>query len=147
MEGRNITNFVKIYGNNNKYNGKAYDILDDKLRLFLDIYYYLQVLKSQFSVLLLQILTGQAEQYYIHYTKHSDTFANSYHKLKTHFDTEVNHKHYYTDWTTTTFEKVRCKNPSLSSQKRLTAVTASSSHDWSERSRARTSSHTRSHAL
>ncbi|KAM4066538.1 polyprotein [Hirsutella rhossiliensis] len=33
-----------------------------------------------------------------------DTFAIAYHKVKTHFDTDVNHHHYYTDWTTATFE-------------------------------------------
>jgi hypothetical protein len=40
-----------------------------------------------------------------------DTFLTVYTKLKNHFNTDVNHSHYYADWTTTSFVKVRRENP------------------------------------
>jgi hypothetical protein len=40
-----------------------------------------------------------------------DTFLTVYTKLKNHFDTDVDHGHYYADWTTTSFIKVRRENP------------------------------------
>ena len=43
-----------------------------------------------------------------------EKFSAMYAKLKQHFDTEVNHEHYYTDWTTTSFNKLRRENPNES---------------------------------
>jgi hypothetical protein len=40
-------------------------------------------------------------------------------KIKVHFDTNVNHHHYYTDWTTIIYNKVKQKNPGLTLQKAL----------------------------
>jgi len=36
-----------------------------------------------------------------------------YHKLKTHFDTDVNKKQYHTDWTTITFANTRSQKDSV----------------------------------
>ncbi|KAK1917075.1 hypothetical protein P3342_001657 [Pyrenophora teres f. teres] len=59
-----------------------------------------------------RILEGRAQDYYLHFVdQRTDTFLTVYTKLKNHFDTDVNHSHYYADWTTTSFAKVHRENP------------------------------------
>jgi hypothetical protein len=41
----------------------------------------------------------------------NDSFASAYTAIKNHFDHDVHHQHYYTDWTTTTFVRTRAENP------------------------------------
>ncbi|KAM4067163.1 hypothetical protein HRG_001158 [Hirsutella rhossiliensis] len=37
---------------------------------------------------------------------HAQIRETQFYAVKTHFDTDVNHHHYYTDWTTATFDRV-----------------------------------------
>ncbi|KAF1936620.1 hypothetical protein EJ02DRAFT_438422 [Clathrospora elynae] len=61
-----------------------------------------------------------ATAHYLHFVNQQmDTFLTAYTKLKNHFDTDVNHGHYYTDWTTTLFVKVQRENPDKSLHKVL----------------------------
>jgi hypothetical protein len=48
-----------------------------------------------------------------------DTFLTVYTKLKNYFNTDVNYSHYYADWTTTSFPKVRRENPNKTLHKVL----------------------------
>ncbi|XP_044724119.1 uncharacterized protein HRG_02015 [Hirsutella rhossiliensis] len=86
------------------YTGEPYDLLDDKMKIFFNICFHAQIRETQFYAVFPRILNGRAETFYLHYVDQDDTFAIAYHKVKTHFDTDVNHHHYYTDWTTATFE-------------------------------------------
>jgi hypothetical protein len=52
---------------------------------------------SQFAAVFPRILTGRAEEYYLHYVSPEDDFYSAYMKIKVHFDTDVNYHHYYTD--------------------------------------------------
>ena len=99
--------FVKTFDRKKKYTGEPYDLLEDKLRMFFNICYHAEIRPEQFHAVFPRILTGRAEAYYLHYINRDDTFAAAYEKIKTHFDTEVNHHYYYTDWTSTTFNKMR----------------------------------------
>jgi hypothetical protein len=58
-----------------------------------------------------RILTGRAETFYIQVVERDDSFADAYMAIKNHFDHDVHHQHYYTDWTTTTFARMRTENP------------------------------------
>ncbi|KAI0993120.1 hypothetical protein K3495_g15064, partial [Podosphaera aphanis] len=103
--------FTKTYDREKKYTGNAYDLLDDKLKIFFNICFHTRITPGQFYAVFPRILTGRAEQYYLHYVNREDDFYTAYTKIKNHFDTEVNHNHYFTDWTTTTFMKIRQENP------------------------------------
>jgi hypothetical protein len=103
---------VKIWDRDKKYTGKLYDLLDDKLKIFYSICYHADIQPGQFHAIFPWILDGRAEEYYLHFVdQRMDTFLTAYTKLKNHFDTDVNHGHYYADWTTTSFIKVRRENP------------------------------------
>ncbi|KAF7570471.1 hypothetical protein PtrM4_104730 [Pyrenophora tritici-repentis] len=95
-----------------KYTGKPYDLLDDKLKIFYSICYHADIQPDQFHAVFPRILEGRAQDYYLHFVdQRTDTFLTVYTKLKNHFDTDVNHSHYYADWTTTSFAKVHRENP------------------------------------
>ncbi|KAI6249905.1 hypothetical protein HI914_02027 [Erysiphe necator] len=105
-----ITQISKLWDYGKMYTGEPYDILDDKLRIFFNICKFLKIRPSQFHAVLPRILKGRAESYYLHFIGPEASFASAYHKLKAHFDTEVNHNTYYTNWITITFTKIRQEN-------------------------------------
>jgi hypothetical protein len=72
-----------------------YDFLDDKIKVFLNIYYFNKVDPSQFYTLLPRILTSRAKKYYLIYININNSFTQVYAKLKTHFDTNTNHQQYF----------------------------------------------------
>lgn len=112
LNAATINAFVKMWDRDKKYTGKPYDLLDDKLKIFYSICYHADIGPGQFHAVFPRILDGRAEEYYLHFVdQRMDTFLTAYTKLKNHFDTDVNHSHYYTDWTTTSFVKVRRENP------------------------------------
>ncbi|KJZ69538.1 hypothetical protein HIM_11080 [Hirsutella minnesotensis 3608] len=102
--------FMKLWDKEKSYTGEPYDLLDDKLRIFMSICYNIQVKPSQFHALFPRILTGRAEMFYVEEIKWTTTFRKAYDSIKQHFDTEVNHIHYYTNWTTTTFNSIRAQD-------------------------------------
>ena len=53
-----VAQFVKIWDKNLDYTGEAYDILDDKIRYFLDTCYTVAIKQSQFHAVFLSILSG-----------------------------------------------------------------------------------------
>ncbi|EDU44421.1 conserved hypothetical protein [Pyrenophora tritici-repentis Pt-1C-BFP] len=112
LDPKTINVFVKMWDRDKKYTGKPYDLLDDKLKIFYSICYHADIEPGQFHAVFPRILDGRAEEYYLHFVdQRMDTFLTAYTKLKNHFDTDVNHGHYYADWTTTSFVKVRRENP------------------------------------
>ncbi|KAM4061611.1 reverse transcriptase (RNA-dependent DNA polymerase) [Hirsutella rhossiliensis] len=106
--------FTKIWDKEKNYTGEPYDLLDDKLRIFMSICYNIQVKPDQFHALFPRILTGRAQTYYIDHINWTSTFRKAYDSIKQHFDTEVNHVHYYTEWTTISFNKLRADNATKS---------------------------------
>ncbi|KAM4065967.1 HHT1, Histones H3 and H4 [Hirsutella rhossiliensis] len=49
---------------------------------------------------------GRAQRFYLDKITWATTFRQAYDIFKQHFDTEVNHVHYHTDWTTITFNSI-----------------------------------------
>ncbi|KAM4062481.1 hypothetical protein HRG_013656 [Hirsutella rhossiliensis] len=109
--------FMKLWDKDQNYTGEPYDLLDEKLRIFMSICYNIQVKPSQFHALFPRILAGRAQTFYIDKIEWTTTFRKAYDSIKQRFDTEVNHVHYYTDWTTTTFNSIRAQDASKSSMK------------------------------
>ena len=105
-----ITQFSKLWDNSNKYTGNAYDLLDDKIKVFFSICWQVEIQEEQFHAVFPRILTGRAETFYIQVVERDDSFASAYMAIKNHFDHDVHHQHYYTDWTTTTFARTRAEN-------------------------------------
>ena len=71
----------------------------------------MDIQEEQFHAVFPRILTGRAETFYIQVVERDDSFASAYMAIKNHFDHDVHHQHYYTDWTTTTFARTRAENP------------------------------------
>ncbi|KAM4055473.1 DUF1421 multi-domain protein [Hirsutella rhossiliensis] len=67
---------------------------------------HIQVKPSQFHALFPRILDGRAQRFYLDKITWATTFRQAYDIFKQHFDTEVNHVHYHTDWTTITFNSI-----------------------------------------
>jgi hypothetical protein len=61
---RTITDFSKIYDTDKEYTGKAYDVLDDRMRLFFSICKSARISKGQSHAVFPRILTGEVEMYY-----------------------------------------------------------------------------------
>lgn len=57
------------------------------------------------------ILSDRAEAFYLNYIGPDKRWDEIYQALDTHFNTNINHAEYYTDWTTTTFARTRLENP------------------------------------
>ncbi|KAF4470049.1 hypothetical protein FALBO_3049, partial [Fusarium albosuccineum] len=106
-----LTQFVKIWRKEMNYTGEAYDILDEKIRYFLNICSTIGIKETQFHAAFTNILDKKALEYYSYYMQPDMTFAEMYWALRDHFDTEVNREHYHTDWTTMTFLSLRTKDP------------------------------------
>ncbi|KAM4065231.1 cwf18 domain containing protein [Hirsutella rhossiliensis] len=104
--------FMKTWNKDRNYTGEPYDLLDDKLRLFLSNCSHIPVKPSQFHALFPRILDGRAQRFYLDKITWATTFRQAYDIFKQHFDTEVNHVHYHTDWTTITFNSIRAQDAS-----------------------------------
>lgn len=104
LDPAKATQFIKTFDKEKKYTGEPYDLLDDKMRILFNICYHAEITPEQFHAIFPRILTGRAE------VEGSDDFVTVYVKIKNHFDTNVNHNQYYTDWMSTIFAKVRQQN-------------------------------------
>ncbi|CAE7221385.1 hypothetical protein PTTW11_11413 [Pyrenophora teres f. teres] len=111
LNANTITQFSKIWDNSKKYTGDAYDLLDDKIKIFFSICWQVDIKEEEFHAVFPRILTGRAEMFYIQIVERDDSFASAYMAIKNHFDHDVHHQHYYTDWTTTNFARTRIENP------------------------------------
>ncbi|KAF1936906.1 hypothetical protein EJ02DRAFT_447775 [Clathrospora elynae] len=111
LNASTITQFSKLWDNSNKYTGNAYDLLDDKIKIFFSICWQVNIKEEEFHAVFPRILTRRAEMFYIQVMERDDSFASAYTAIKNHFDHDVHHQHYYTDWTTTTFARTRAENP------------------------------------
>ncbi|KAI1002729.1 hypothetical protein K3495_g5471 [Podosphaera aphanis] len=58
------TQFVRMYEKASKYTGEPYDLLDDKMKIFLNVCFHIDIESSQFHAVFPRILTGRAEHFY-----------------------------------------------------------------------------------
>lgn len=103
LDHKMITDFTKIWGAKEKYDGKPYNLLDFKMLHFFNICKAMKIHLSGYHSVFPYILTGQAESYYLTYLTTAETFAQIYDTMKTHFEHDVNLAQYHTDWSTTRF--------------------------------------------
>ncbi|WP_375449258.1 hypothetical protein, partial [uncultured Nostoc sp.] len=108
-----IAQFIKIWDKNSNYTGKAYDILDDKIRYFFDTCYIVAIKQSQFYAVFSSILSGQAKDYFVYNVNQNLTFAEMYTKMKMRFDTEVNKMQYHTDWSLMTYSTLKAEKSNI----------------------------------
>ncbi|KAM4064694.1 cwf18 domain containing protein [Hirsutella rhossiliensis] len=80
--------FMKTWNKDRNYTGEPYDLLDDKLRLFLSNCSHIQVKPSQFHALFPRILDGRAQRFYLDKITWATTFRQAYDIFKQHFDTK-----------------------------------------------------------
>lgn len=72
------------------YIDEVYNIFDNKIQFFLDIYYIIAIKQLQFYAVFLSILLGQAKDYFIYNINQNQIFAKIFIKKKIKFDIKVN---------------------------------------------------------
>ncbi|RKF82964.1 integrase and RNaseH domain-containing protein, partial [Golovinomyces cichoracearum] len=65
LDAAKVTTFVRIWDKSYNYTGEPYDILDEKVRYFLDICFAAQVKPSQFYAVFSMALAKRAKDYYL----------------------------------------------------------------------------------
>ncbi len=108
-----VAQFVKIWDRNSNYIGETYNILDDKIRYFLDTYYIVAIKQSQFHAVFSSILSGRTKDYFVYNVNQNLTFAEMYNQMKMKFDTEVNKCQYHTNWSLMTYYSLKAEKRNI----------------------------------
>lgn len=106
-----LAQFAKLWRKEMNYTGEVYNLLDEKVRYFLNTCANIGIRESQFHAAFNYILDGAALDFYSYQMSPRMTFAEMYWALHHHFETEVNREHYHSDWTTVTFLSMKALNP------------------------------------
>ena len=110
---KQLADLMKIYnGNEKKFGGEMYDILDTKLRIFRDCCEKVGIPKTQYHHAFSIMLKERATDFY--YDKLADKdygFDDMVHLTKAHFETDENRQLYLSEWRVTTLRKVIADNP------------------------------------
>lgn len=67
LDTNKISQFTKTYDKENKYTGDPYDLINDKMGIFLNLCYYMDIQPGQFYALFSRIIIKRAETFYTHY--------------------------------------------------------------------------------
>jgi hypothetical protein len=105
-----LSAFAKWWKKRDDYSGKAYDVLDDKVRRFYRACKAVELKPEHFHAAFPYILVDAAYERFAQHIHPNATFAEIYNDLQKHFDTEVNRMEYYSDWTNASFLNLRAKN-------------------------------------
>ncbi|RKF75926.1 hyporthetical protein [Golovinomyces cichoracearum] len=105
LDAAKLTTFVRIWDKAYNYTGEPYDILDDKVRYFLDTCFAAQIKTSQFYAVFSMALARRANEYYLANVDSAVTFRDMYNKIKMHFDTEN-----YNDWKSCSYARMRTES-------------------------------------
>lgn len=111
IDPNKITAFQKGWRSVRNYTGKPYDVLYDKARVFVSFCKRLQIEEDQYHAVFPDILSDRAEDFYMNHIGPDKRWDEIYRLLDNHFNTNINHSQYWTDWTTTTFVRTRQDNP------------------------------------
>lgn len=106
-----ISAFQKGWRSVRNYTGKPYDILYDKTKIFIGFYYKFQIDESQYHAVFPNILSKRAEDFYINHIGPHKRWNEVYNLFNSHFNTNINHSQYFTDWTLTDFVRIKAANP------------------------------------
>jgi hypothetical protein len=111
LQPEKLALFHKTWKKSNNYSGKPYDILADKTRIFIDTCRRLGIYETQYADVFPDILEDRASMHYMHVIGPGGTWKSLYDKLDQHFNTNVNHSQYWTDWCTMSFARCRREYP------------------------------------
>ncbi len=112
MDHHLITKFLKGLQDYNRYSGKAYNVLDEKIRVMLRLCEAVSIPPENFWNVLPYILTGDARRFYmVEAAGRKKTFAEGYNLLKEKFENNNVRQKYFDDWNRLTFNQIRAENP------------------------------------
>lgn len=106
-----VSAFQKGWKKERNYTGKPYDLLYDKVRIFIAYCRRLQITEDQYHAVFPDILSGRAEDFWLYHIGPDKRWDQMYDLMDTHFNTNINHSQYWADWTTLSFVRVRRENP------------------------------------
>jgi len=107
IEPTTVVAFNKVWRKEDSYTGENYDVLDDRIRLFMRTCRAIGIRPGQYADIFNWAVQGAAKDYMIHSMPEGLCFADMYVCLKNHFDTENAHAAYYVEWTCRTFESTK----------------------------------------
>ena len=119
IEVQKITAFQKGWKTLKNYTGRLYDILSDKTRIFISLCRHLEITEDQYHTVFPDILSDQAEDFFMNHIRPDKTWDQIYNLLDSHFNTNVNNAQYWTDWTMTSFAQMRQEHPDKTPQEAL----------------------------
>ena len=70
----------------------------------------LDIPEDQYYAIFPDILSGRAEAFYLNHIGPEKRWDEIYYLMDSHFSTTMNHAQYFTDWTTTSFARVKSEN-------------------------------------
>ena len=85
-----IGKFLKSWDRKNNWSGKLYNLLDNKIRIILNICQFTDIAPNKFYTVLPRILNRQAEYFYIYYIGPKAIFSKVYITLKDYFEIDIN---------------------------------------------------------
>ncbi|KAH9436125.1 hypothetical protein MCOR02_012541 [Pyricularia oryzae] len=111
--------FIKTWKQADNYTGRPYDILLDRTKIFVQTCDRRGISVNQYHAVFPEILTDRARDYWTNFSWLGMRWDEMYAMLDKHFNTELNHAQYYTDWTATTFARMRQDNADKGAQEVL----------------------------
>ncbi|KAI6605044.1 hypothetical protein MCOR08_011892 [Pyricularia oryzae] len=99
--------FIKTWKQADNYTGRPYDILLDRTKIFVQTCDRRGISVNQYHAIFPEILTDRARDYWTNFLWLGMRWDEMYAMLDKYFNTELNHAQYYTDWTATTFARMR----------------------------------------
>ena len=111
IDPQQVSTFQKGWRKDRNYTGKPYNLLYNKVRIFIGYYKQLQITEDQYHAVFPDILSSRAEDFYIYHIGPDKRWDEVYNLIDTHFNTTINHSQYWADQTTLSFVRVRKENP------------------------------------
>jgi hypothetical protein len=110
-----LTDLTKLYGDDKKYTGELYDILNTKLLIFYNCCRKVGLPEDQYHDAFSTMLKDRAAHfYYDKLSGRSYDFLTMVDMMRAHFETEENRQFYMSEWRETTLTFVAMKNPTKS---------------------------------
>ncbi|KAF6795466.1 glycosyl transferase [Colletotrichum musicola] len=112
---KQLSDLIKFYTEDMKYDGSKYDSFESKMAIFRDTCNKADITIPQYRGAFSTMLKGKAIDYYFSLTIDNDASSMSFHELairvKSHFETEEFQSAYISEWAQTTFAQVIRDNP------------------------------------
>ncbi len=103
IELTKVSAFQKGWKSVQNYTDKLDDILYDKTKTFISFCWQFGIIENQYHIVFSDILLNCTKNFYFNYIGFDKIWYEIYWFINNHFNININHLQYWTDWTTTMF--------------------------------------------